>query len=114
MGEDLDLGTGGRTGRNQLRTLPQWMQKLTGLKRLDLGFNKLGELPEWIGNLTGLHSIIPQRQPLGKVPRWDEELGEPRDSLLDWLRLSVLPDFIAELEQLETSFCSEEQVDRVA
>ena len=59
-------------GGNQLASVPEWLGNLTGLTRLDLDGNQLASVPEWLGNLTGLARLNLCRNRLGSVP---ESLG---------------------------------------
>ena len=54
----------------QLGSVPEWLENLTGISRLDLGGNQLASVPEWLGNLTGLTRLDLGGNQLASVPEW--------------------------------------------
>ena len=80
-----------------------WIARLTGLRRLDLGYIFLQALPAWIGDLAELRElhVLHMADPPAELP---ESLGRlSRLTLLHFglsVRIARIPQSVAELKQL--------------
>jgi len=86
-------------GKN-LKALPAWIGKFTGVHILQLEGNQLKELPEEIGNCTKLSALFVGNNHLEKLP---ESIGNLPliDLVLNNNRLTTLPDTFGRLYKLE-------------
>ena len=87
------------SGKN-LKALPAWIGKFTGMHVLQLKDNQLEELPEEIGNCTKLSALSVENNLLKKLP---ESIGNLplTDLVLNNNRLTTLPDTFVRLYKLE-------------
>jgi hypothetical protein len=83
-----------------LKSLPESLEKLTGLTTLKLSGNHLAVLPEFLGNLTALTSLDLSYNQLTVLPESLENLTPLTELILDGNQLTELPEFLVDLNVL--------------
>jgi Leucine-rich repeat (LRR) protein len=54
--------------RLNIKTVPEWVKSLPGIRELDLSNTKITKLPEWIGSLTQLEVLDLSNTKITKLP----------------------------------------------
>ena len=85
---------------NELRSLPDWIGKLTNLTKLELNFNQITSLPDNIGNLINLTSLYLFANPIEFLP---STLVSLRVDRYQWDRLQGQICNIQSLQYLDLS-----------
>jgi small GTP-binding protein len=88
--------------KNEPKILLDWLQKLTNLQHLDIGFNGLGSLPDGLQKLTNLQHLNISWNNLGSLPDWLQKLTNLQTLNISFNSLGSLPDWLQKLTNLQT------------
>jgi GTPase SAR1 family protein len=86
----------------QLASVPEWVENLTALTKLDLSGNQLASVPEWLGNLTALTKLDLSRNELASVPDSLGNLTALTTLNLSRNQLASVPEWLGNLTALTT------------
>ena len=81
----------------KIKTLPDYIQHLTGLKKIDASNSQLTALPAWIGKLTDLKCLKFENNRLTTLPEELKNLKKLESCNFSGNRLTAFPDFLYEL-----------------
>ena len=82
---------------NQIKEIPQKIEKLVNLQHLNLWANQIKEISETIFKLTQLHHLNLSRNQIKKIPAKIDQLTNLQHLDLSWNELTEIP---AEIDQL--------------
>jgi|SRR6056300_382998 hypothetical protein len=87
--------------RLNIKTVPEWVKSLPGIRELDLSNTKITKLPEWIGSLTQLEVLDLSNTKITKLPPSVGNLKNLLELQLIRTRLTNLPRSFTQLNKLE-------------
>jgi Leucine-rich repeat (LRR) protein len=93
-------GTGWGIRGGQLTRLPDWVGDLASLRVLGLARNRLSTLPDSLQRLTGLTSVDVSGNLLSELPRWLGSLTSLSALDVSSNQLTTLPESLADLDGL--------------
>ncbi len=83
-----------------LMSIPQGIEQLAGLQRLDLSNTAIRTLPDWIGNLKSLESLDLSDTAIRTLPEGLGNLTGLRSLNLSYTRIDTLPESVGKMTNL--------------
>lgn len=81
----------------RLSQLPDELQKMTGLVKLDVSKNNLTTLPTYLKDFDKLEEINLSENPISELPAWIGDMKSLKTLILDETKISSLPDGLEDL-----------------
>ena len=88
--------------QNQLRDLPEWLLELDQLNSFFLGHNEFARIPQCVIELPRLFKLYMHNNKIDQLPEKSDGLRRLRALTLSAHSLAVPPDWLSELDQLES------------
>jgi len=99
--------------QHTLRSIPQWVFRLTNLKVLDLGGNAIAEIPSEIGKLTNLQILFLSQNKIHEIPDSIRQCSKLTFLGLSYNQLRKIPVGLFECNNLEVLYITANKIDHI-